>query len=430
MLERTVTLILADDAGPHLLPLTAERAKAAVPFGGKYRMIDFVMSNCAHSGLQHVFVLPPCKARSSRSLCKHLGDGWSHLYPSSCECMVPAPRPRSANASWYEGTADAVYHNLDLLDRSGAEWVVVLSGDHIYRMDYQALLGCHVERNADVTVACSAVPVNEARRLTAVEVDLQQWMMGIRENPADPATLPEDPSLALVSMGVYIFSCEVLIEALREDQAFSESTHDFGRDILPRLIPSHRVQAYSFGGAAGRVTTDRYWRDVSTIDSYYRANLELLEPLPPLDLYQLDWQIRTAEEQNPPARTIRGRNGNEPEIINSLLCEGTIVSGGSIWNSILSRRVRVEDDAVVEASVLFDGVHIGPGARLKKCIVDKSVHIPAGTEIGFDLAADQRRFTVSDEGVVVVPQGYRFTDASNGEVARGTDATDATPSRA
>ncbi|MBP86779.1 MAG: glucose-1-phosphate adenylyltransferase [Planctomycetaceae bacterium] len=407
MLDRTVTFLLAGGVGSRLNPLTTDRAKPAVPFGGQYRIIDFTLTNCLRSGLRRILVLPQYK---SHSLLKHLRDGWSIFNPSLGEYITPVPPQMRTGESWYCGTADAIYQNLYLLERSGADNVVVLSGDHIYRMDYAAMLDFHAESLADATIACMEVPIQDASSFGVMAVDEQSRIVAFEEKPAEPQPLPDDSTRALVSMGIYVFSCELLMQALREDHEDTASSHDFGKNVLPKLIDTHAVYAYRFGGESGRVLADRYWRDVGTIDSYYQANMDLLAPLPPLNLYQADWQIRTAETQCPPASTVRGKFGNEPELINSIISPGAIISGGSVWNSILSRHVVVEDDAVVENSILFEHVSIGPGTRMKRCIVDKGVRVPAGEQIGFDRAADEKRFTVSEDGVVVIPKGFQFRE--------------------
>ena len=419
MLDRTVTFILAGGVGSRLHPLTADRAKPAVPFGGQYRIIDFALTNCLHSGLRRVLVLPQYK---SHSLMKHLRDGWSVFNPSLGEYITPVPPQMRTNESWYSGTANAIYQNLYLLERSGADNVVILSGDHIYRMDYAAMLRFHAESLAAVTVACMDVAIEEASNFGVMGVDQESRVIAFDEKPALPRSLPDKPDRAMVSMGICVFSCELLVQALREDHADPNSAHDFGKNILPALIQTQDVYAYRFGGVAGRVSADGYWRDVGTIDSYYQANMDLLEPVPPIDLYQSTWQIRSANSQSPPARTVRGRFGNEPELINSLVSAGSIISGGSVWNSILSRDVRVDDDAVVQESILFDGVSVGPGSCLRRCIVDKGVQIPAGERIGFDLATDSARFTVTDSGIVVIPKGYRFKESKAGQTIAVTTA--------
>ena len=405
MLDRAVTFVLAGGVGSRLNPLTLDRAKPAVPFGGQYRVIDFALTNCLHSGLRRILVLPQYK---SHSLLKHLRDGWSIFNPALGEYITPVPPQMRIDESWYTGTADAIYQNLYLLERSDADHVVILSGDHIYRMDFAAMLQFHAESLAAATVACLEVPSETASDFGVMRVDEENCVVEFAEKPAIPWPLPAQPRRALISMGIYVFSRELLMDALRADHGDRDSSHDFGKDILPRLIQSETVRAYRFGAPTGRVTADGYWRDIGTIDSYYRANMDLLEPVPPIDLYQPDWPIRSAGAPSPPARTVRGRFGNEPELINSLISAGSIISGGSVWNSILSREVRVDDDAVVEDSILFDNVSVGPGTCLRRCIVDKHVRIPAGERIGFDLEADAERFTVSRDGVVVIPKGFVF----------------------
>jgi glucose-1-phosphate adenylyltransferase len=405
MLDKTLTIILAGGVGSRLAPLTEHRAKPAVPFGGKYRIIDFTLANCLHSGLRRILVLTQYK---SHSLQKHLRDGWSIFNPELGEYITPVPPQMRVGERWYSGTADAIYHNLYLLERSEAEYVLVLSGDHIYRMDYAAMLETHRARQADVTVGCMQVPIAEARSFGVMRVDGEQRIVDFQEKPVQPPCLPDDPNHALASMGIYVFSMELLLETLRADHVRSESTHDFGKDILPALIGQRRVFAYPFGGETGRVSPDRYWRDVGTLDAYYQANMDLLEPLPPLNLYQDDWTIRTYQAQNAPARTVPGTSGNEGIFINSIVAGGAVIAGGSVQHSILFPNVYVGDEAEVHDSILFNSVRIGDGARIRNCIIDKFVEVPAGERIGFDLEKDRLRFTVSEGGVVVIPREYRF----------------------
>jgi glucose-1-phosphate adenylyltransferase len=405
MHEKTISIILAGGMGSRLHPLTAERAKPAVPFGGRYRIIDFTLSNCLHSGLRRILVLTQYK---SHSLQQHLRDAWSIYNAEVGEYITPIPPQMRTGESWYRGTADAIYQNLYLLERSGAENAMILSGDHIYRMDYAAMLQHHHDSGAEVTVACLTVGLEQARSFGVMTVDTGDRIVSFHEKPEAPRSVPGDSEHALASMGVYVFSMNLLAELLHEDHG-SDSTHDFGTDILPSLVGTHRVIAYRFGGTSGRVTADRYWRDVGTVDAYYEANMELLQPVPSIDLYQRDWPIRTYEGQHPPARSVPGRSGREAEIVNCMLASGTLIVGGTLRHAILFPNVRIEEGAVVENSLLFQGVAVGEGAQLQRCIVDKHVLIPAGERIGFDRARDAERFTVSDHGIVVIRKGYRFS---------------------
>ena len=407
MMEKVVTVLLAGGVGSRLSPLTADRAKPAVPFGGQYRIIDFALSNCLHSGLRRVLVLPQYK---SHSLMKHLRDGWSVFNPSLGEYITPVPPQMRTDDSWYEGTADAIYQNLYLLERSGAKHVVILSGDHIYRMDYAALVQCHTVREAEVTIACMPVELEEAAGFGVMSISDGQRIVGFEEKPSDPQPMPGGSGKALASMGIYVFDCDLLIKALRADHDDEGSTHDFGHDILPKLIHESKVVAYQFGTEKGRVTADGYWRDVGTIDAYYEANMDLLQAVPPVDLYQPDWRIRTANAQWPPAKTCNGPRALEPRLINSVMSAGAVVSGGEVVDSILSPDVRVGEAAKVVGSVLFEGVRVGSGSRLSRCIVDKGVNIPPGTVVDIDTFADRPGCVVSEKGVVVIPSGYSDWD--------------------
>lgn len=405
MQNKTLTFILAGGVGSRLFPLTSRRSKPSVPFGGKYRIIDFTLANCLHSGLRRILVLTQYK---SHSLNKHLRDGWSIYNPELGEYITAVPAQMNRGDHWYQGTADAIFQNLNLLERSDAEYTLILSGDHIYRMDYEALLKSHKERGADVTIACMEIAVEEASAFGVIVADEHLNISEFEEKPQNPTPIQDNPRKCLVSMGLYVFSSELLKKALVEDQQNTGSNHDFGHDILPKLLNEYSVQAYKFGSDQGRVTPDRYWRDVGTIDAYYQANMDLLKPVPPLNLYQRNWPIRTYQPQAPPARTIPGSSGTEDVFINSILANGVVISGGNVRHSILFHDIYIDDKATICKSILFDGVHIGMGARLRNCIVDKNVKIPAMTQIGFDLEHDQQRFTVSENGIVVVPEGYLF----------------------
>jgi glucose-1-phosphate adenylyltransferase len=406
MLDKTLAIVLAGGSGSRLKPLTQDRAKPAVPFGGKYRIVDFTLTNCLHSGLRRVLVLTQYK---SHSLQKHLRDGWSIFNPELGEYITPVPPQMRAGESWYTGTANAIHQNRYLLERSGAERVLILYGDHIYRMDYAPLIRAHTRHGAAATLACMAAPLEETTRFGVAQVDPKDRIMGFAEKPGYPAPLDGDPAHALASMGVYVFSMAVLLDWLERDHADGASGHDFGHDILPRLIDAHPVYAYRFGGNEGRVSVDRYWRDVGTLDGFYDANMDLLEPVSPLDLYQEDWPIRTYSGQHPPARTVPGTSGTEGICINSIVASGAVIAGGSTQRSILSAGVYLDDESLVEESILFEGVRVGEGAHLRRCIVDKHVTIPPGARVGHEPDSDRERFTVTENGIVVMPKGYRFT---------------------
>ncbi|AXX62010.1 TPA: glucose-1-phosphate adenylyltransferase [Vibrio vulnificus] len=404
-MQDILTVILAGGMGSRLSPLTDDRAKPAVPFGGKYRIIDFTLTNCLHSGLRKILVLTQYK---SHSLQKHLRDGWSIFNPELGEYITSVPPQMRKGGKWYEGTADAIYHNLWLLERSEAKYVMVLSGDHIYRMDYAPMLEEHIANSAALTVACMDVNCKEAKAFGVMGIDERHRVHSFVEKPQNPPHLPNDPERSLVSMGIYIFSIEVLQQALIEDADNDASSHDFGKDIIPKLIDTGSVFAYKFCGSKGRVDKDCYWRDVGTIDSFYQANMDLLEPIPPMNLYQKDWGIRTYEPQYPPARTVSSGSGNEGIFINSIIANGVINSGGSVQHSIVSSNVRINDSATVVDSIIFDDVEIGEGCQLVNCIIDKHVKVPPYTQIGLNRLEDAQRFKISENGIVVVPESYQF----------------------
>ena len=406
--DKTFSIVLAGGRGSRLQPLTEERTKPAVPFGGKYRIIDFTLSNCLHSGLRRILVLTQYK---SHSLQEHLRDGWSILNPELNEYITPVPPQMRTGENWYAGTADAIYQNLNLLGESGAQFVLILSGDHIYRMDYVAILEHHAKHNAAATVACMEVGLEEAREFGVLSVDQDKRVLSFIEKPDNPEGLPDNPGRCLASMGIYVFNMDVLKRELDIDYKDENSSHDFGKDILPRMIGEQPVFAFRFGSHEGRVSQDRYWKDVGTLDAYYEANMSLLDPVPPLNLYQRDWPIRSYLPQSPPARTVPGPDGHDGIIYNSSIAGGTVINGGTVKHSILSAWVKVEHAALVEDSILFDGVTVGSGAKLRRCIVDKHVRIPDGESIGYDLERDRQRFTVTENGVVVVGRRVIFDNA-------------------
>ncbi len=406
-MQDTLTIVLAGGVGSRLSPLTDNRAKPAVPFGGKYRIIDFTLANCLHSGLRQILVLTQYK---SHSLQKHLRDGWSVLNPELGEYITNVPPQMRTGDSWYSGTADAIYQNLYLLSRSEAKHVVVLSGDHIYRMDYAPMLKQHKKNEADLTVACMEVSIDEAKEFGVMEIDESLQINNFTEKPRYPASVPGRPTRSMASMGIYIFDKEVLTQALLADAEDPNSSHDFGKDIIPKLVGNSSVYAYKFGDEEGRVTQDAYWRDVGTIDSYYQSNMDLLKPTSPIDLYQPDWAIRTYEPQLPPARTIASVEGNQGIFINSMIANGVVIEGGSAQNSIFFPKVKVNNAAIVIDSILFEDVEIGRNCHIQNCIIDKNVKIPDGTQIGIDSLTDAKRFHISKQGVIVVPSSYEFSE--------------------
>ena len=405
MNHQTLAIILAGGEGSRLQPLTKFRAKPSVPFGGQYRVIDFTLTNCLHSGLRRILVLTQYK---SFSLQKHLRDGWSIFNPELGEYVTPVPAQMRRGENWYQGTADAIHQNSYLLERSNTEYTIILSGDHIYRMDYAAMIKAHKESNADITVACMHVPLEDANQFGITITNDENVITDFQEKPDTVVPSITDPAKALASMGIYIFPTKLLVKVLHDDNKNTDSSHDFGNDIIPKLIQSHNVQAYIFGETKGRVSADNYWRDVGTIDSYYQANMDLLKSIPALDLYQSDWPIRSYQSQSPPAGAVSGQSGNEGIFINSILSGGTIISGGNVSHSVLSQNVFIDDDALVENSVLFDNVKVGRNVNLNKCIVDKYVSIPSGETIGYDIEKDSKRFTITNDGVVVIPKDYSF----------------------
>ncbi|QJY39136.1 glucose-1-phosphate adenylyltransferase [Vibrio europaeus] len=404
-MQDTLTVILAGGMGSRLSPLTDDRAKPAVPFGGKYRIIDFTLTNCLHSGLRKILVLTQYK---SHSLQKHLRDGWSLFNPELGEFISVVPPQMRGKGKWYEGTADAIYHNLWLLERSDAKHVMVLSGDHIYRMDYAEMLKDHIENSAKLTIASMDVARKDASAFGVLSVNDHGLVETFSEKPADPQSMPNKPDRSLASMGIYIFEMETLQRVLREDADNEFSSHDFGNDIIPRLIDEQCVYAYNFCSDRGRVARDCYWRDVGTIDSFYQANMDLLEPIPPMNLYQPNWGVRTYEPQLPPARTVSSATGNEGIFINSIIANGVINSGGSVQHSVISSNVRINDSATIVDSILFDDVEVGEGCKLVNCIIDKHVSIPAYTSIGLNAIEDAKRFHISENGIVIVPESYKF----------------------
>ena len=394
----TLALILAGGRGSRLKQLTTWRAKPAVPFGGKFRIIDFPLSNCMNSGIRRVGVLTQYKAHS---LLLHIQRGWGFLRGELGEFVELMPaQQRVDETSWYSGTANAVYQNLDIIRNHDPRFVLLLAGDHVYKMDYGRMLAFHVEEGADMTVGCIEVPIAEARAFGVMSVDRDKRVVKFVEKPAEPESIPGAPELALASMGIYIFNTAFLYEQLIKDADSVGSSHDFGKDVIPSVIDAYRVMAYPFRDPAtgGRA----YWRDVGTIDAYWRANMELIGVTPELNLYDQEWPIWTYQEQWPPAKFVFNDEGRRGMAVDSMVSGGCIISGATVRRSLLFSNVRVNSHSLVEDSVVLPGVTVGEKCRLRKVVIDKGCIIPDGTIIGEDRAQDRQRFDITPGGVVVV----------------------------
>ena len=400
MLDDVVVMVLAGGVGERLYPLTKERAKPAVYFGGPYRIIDFVLSNCINSGLRHVFIATQYK---SLSLNRHIRQGWTVVSEELGEFIEILPPQKRVGEQWYQGTADAVYQNLYSIVRENPKYVVVLAGDHVYKMDYQKMLRFHIDTAAEVTLAAIEVPLEDGPRFGIVAVDDADRVTGFLEKPEHPPAMPGRSDLALASMGIYVFDSSVLMRALEEDAADPASHHDFGKNIIPALIGRGRTYAYAFYDENKKAA--KYWRDVGTIDSYYEAQMDLCHVNPEFNLYDPEWPLRTYMPQAPPAKFVFAEDWRRGEAQDSLVSQGCIISGSRIHGSILCPNVRVHSFCTIEQSILMPGVRVGRHARIKKAIIERDVDIPRGALVGFNAEEDRRRHTVSEDGVVVVAPG-------------------------
>ena len=398
--KNTIALILAGGRGSRLKDLTNWRAKPAVPFGGKFRIIDFPLSNCINSGVRRIGVLTQYH---SHSLMRHIQRGWGFLRGEFNEYVDLLPAQQRTFEQWYKGTADAVFQNLDILRNGGPEYVLILAGDHIYKMDYGQMLAAHVRTKADMTVACVNVPLNEARSFGVIGVDHEDRVIEFSEKPSQPKPLPDDPTQAFASMGVYVFNASFLYEQLMRDAEDLDSRHDFGRDIIPYVIGKYRIYAHRFtDSCVGAIGSNYYWRDVGTVDAYWEANMELTKVVPELNLYDSSWPIWTYQEQLPPAKFVFDDEDRCGRAIDSLVSGGCIISGCSIRNSVLFSDVRVNSYSDIEASVILPKVDIGRHVKLNRVIVDKGTRIPDGMQIGVDPDEDRKRFCVTEQGITLV----------------------------
>jgi glucose-1-phosphate adenylyltransferase len=400
-----LTMILAGGRGERLYPLTEDRAKPAVPFGGKYRIIDFTLSNCINSGLRNITVLIQYK---SHSLDRHIRRGWNVFNPEVGEYIFSLPPQQRISQDWYRGTADAVYQNWFIVEDKQPEFLLILAGDHVYKMNYREMHSFLQQKQADVVVGAIECPLAEASSFGVMTVDGNARITRWDEKPARPTPMPSDPTRAFCSMGIYLFRTSVLRDHLFADAA-RDTSHDFGKDIIPGMITDRRVFAYNFRDENRKAV--KYWRDVGTLDAYWEANMDLVSVDPLFNLYDQDWPIRTYQGQFPPAKFVFAEEfdgGRAGIALDSIVSSGCIISGGRVQNSVLSAAVRVNDHAEVLQSIVMENVVIGDHCRIRRAIIDKGVIIPPKTEIGYDLEADHRRFTVTESGIVAISKGVKL----------------------
>ena len=405
-------VILAGGRGTRLEPLTRDRAKPAVPFGGMYRIVDFALSNCLNSGLRKLLLLTQYKALS---LDRHITEGWRRFFCGDLgEFVEVVPPQQRIDDKWYQGTADAVYQNIYAIEKENPTYVLILAGDHIYKMNYRQMIKEHQRRGADLTIGALEVDLESARSFGVMQVDENQRVIGFQEKPDQPRSLPNNPDVCLASMGIYVFTTRFLFEQLLRDANQTDSARDFGKNIIPDIIDSASVFAYPFRDENRK--SQAYWRDVGTLDAYYDANMDLVGVDPLLNMYDQHWPIRTAQSCFPPPKFVFGSDPGKPRVgmaTDSLVCPGSIVSGGRVERSILGRQVRVNSYARVSDSILFDRVEIGRHARIRRAIIDKEVVVPEQMEIGFDAEADRARgFTVTDSGITVIGKGTALSTLS------------------
>ncbi|MEW6008599.1 MAG: glucose-1-phosphate adenylyltransferase [Candidatus Omnitrophota bacterium] len=399
-----ITFIMAGGKGERLFPLTRDRAKPAVPFGGVYRIIDFTLSNCLNSGFHKIHVLIQYR---SISLARHIRLGWDIFDLQLGNYIDVVPAQHRVGESWYKGTADAIYQNIYIVDNEKPDYCFILAGDHVYKMDYRNMVNFHLEKNAEFTLGVVRMPKDKSSQLGVCEVNEEGRLIGFEEKPRNPKTIFQDPDYVYASMGIYFASTAVIKEILTED-AKATSHHDFGKDVIPAIYKKRKVFAYDF---QNREKYGNYWRDIGTLDAYYQANMDLIQVTPTFNLYDQEWPIRTFQGQYPPAKTVYDGSwdpSRKGEAIQSLLSNGVVVSGGRVIRSVLSSNVRVNSFSLVEDSVLMEGVDIGRYAKIKCAIIDKDVKIPQHMEIGYDPESDKKRFFVTESGITVVAKGEKI----------------------
>jgi glucose-1-phosphate adenylyltransferase len=407
-LTRVLAVVMAGGEGSRLFPLTDQRAKPAVPFGGKYRIIDFTLSNCINSGLRKVMVLTQYK---SHSLERHIRYSWGFLSGFLGEYCYPIPPQQRVNKNWYLGTADAIFQNLYSIRMANPTYVIVLAGDHVYKMDYRQMLNFHIRSGAELTIGTLEVDKAQAPNFGVVKIDSNSGIAGFLEKPNDPAVLAKLPPKVLVSMGIYVFHINSLVNWVEQDATNLYSDHDFGKNVIPQMLEAgQRVYAYQFRQPGSEQTP--YWKDVGTLDAYYEANMDLVSVLPSLNLYDPEWPFRTFQEQVPPAKFLFSEydTGRVGLAMDSIVCDGCIISGGKVIHSVLSPNIRINSFADVRDSVLMSSVLVGRNSRIQKAVIDKNVCIYPNSVIGYNREQDEQRFTVSDEGVVFIPKGTVVDD--------------------
>lgn len=404
VLRNTLTMILAGGQGERLYPLTKDRTKPSVPFGGKYRIIDFALSNCLNSGMRKIYVLTQYK---SDSLNRHLYSAWNIFNPELSEFIFSIPPQLKVSNNWYLGTANAIQQNFNLMEEKEYKYVLVLSGDHIYKMDYLKMVQYHLDNNADITIASIEVEKSLANRFGVLEINKNYKVKSFVEKPDKPPVIPDKPDYSFASMGIYVFNLNVLKDVINTMEKEKIPNLDFGKDVIPYMIKKgNSVFAYKFEDENKKDIP--YWVDVGTIDSYYAASMDLISVNPLFNFYDSSWPMRTKQLQFPPVKTVSHEGERVGRAFNSLITDGSIVSGGLVERSILGFNVRVNSYSYVTDSIIFDNCNIGRHARIRRAIIDKNVVIPEGAEVGFDIDADKKRFTVSETGIVIIPKNYQF----------------------
>jgi len=403
-LRGTLTMILAGGQGERLYPLTSPRTKPSVPFGGKYRIIDFTLSNCLNSGLRKICVLTQYK---SDSLNRHIYEAWNIFNPELGEFIYSIPPQQKISNNWYMGTADAIHQNLNLVKEGKFKYVLILSGDHIYKMDYLKMVQYHAEKNADLSISSMFYPQSQASRFGVMDIDDEYRVKSFIEKPANPPEIPDKPGYSFVNMGIYVFSANKLIETM-EDMLKENLPHeDFGKNIIPFMIEKG-CNVFSYGFEDENKKEIPYWVDVGTLDSYYAASMDLINVQPDFNLYDDNWPLRSRALQSPPAKTISHEGERVGRAFNSIITDGTIISGGLVERSIIGPNVRVNSYCYITDSIIMDNCQIGRHSRIRRAIIDKNVVVPEGIEIGFDTETDKKKFTISETGIVVIPKNYKF----------------------